>query len=169
MPIGAVIGERRQGARDEDGAMRSVDEMSAVEEHWPIAMQNRDRAWLLAHTTETLLCIQPDGLLDRRTYIDHRVEENDTILEGINTVVRAEVIGDVGYTVNRGHFVAEDAAGRRREIRILGSSVYHWENDTWKVAVMHLTQVPNDAPNWAPLIEPASEESRGQRRQASGH
>lgn len=52
--------------------------------------------------------------------------------------------------------MAEDAAGRRREIRILGSSVYRWEDDTWKVAAMHLTQVPNNATNWAPLIELAS-------------
>ena len=138
---------------DKDVAMRSVEEMSAVEEQWPVAMQNRDRAWLLAHTTETLVCIQPDGMLDRIRYIDHRVEGNDTIIDGINTVVRAEVIGDFGYTVNRGHFVAEDAAGRRREIRILGSSVYRWEGDTWKVAVMHITEVPNDAADWAPLID----------------
>ena len=94
--------------------MRSVDEMIAVEEHWPVAMQDRDRAWLLAHTTEGLVCIQPDGLLDRMGYIDHRVEENDTIIDGRNTVVRAEVVGDVGYTVNRAHFLAEDAGGRRR-------------------------------------------------------
>ena len=133
--------------------MRSVEEMSAVEEYWPVAMQNRDRAWLLAHTTETLVCIQPDGMLDRIGYIDHRVEENDTIIDGANTVVRAEVIGDFGYTVNRGHFVAEDAAGRHREIRILGSSVYRWEDDTWKVAVMHITQVPNNAADWSALIE----------------
>ena len=133
--------------------MRSIDEMIAVEEHWPVAMQDRDRAWLLTHTTESLVCIQPDGLLDRMGYIDHRVEENDPIIDGRNTVVRAEVVGDVGYIVNRAHFLAEDAGGRRREIRILGSTVYRWEDDTWKVAIMHITQVPNDATNWAPLIE----------------
>lgn len=127
--------------------------MIAVEEHWPAAMQDRDRAWLLAHTTEDLICVQPDGLLDRMAYVDHRVEENDTIIDGCNTVVRAEVVGELGYTVNRAHFVAEDAGGSRREIRILGSAVYVWEDDTWKVAVMHITQVPNDAPSWEPLIE----------------
>jgi len=58
--------------------------------------------------------------------------------------------------VNRAHFIAEDAGGGRREIRILGSAVYIWEDDTWKVAVMHITQVPNDAPNWKPLIELSS-------------
>jgi ketosteroid isomerase-like protein len=133
--------------------MRGIDEMIAVEEHWPVAMQDRDRAWLLAHTTEDLVCIQPDGLLERMGYVDHRVEDNDTIIDGRNTVVRAEVAGDVGYTVNRAHFLAEDAGGRRREIRVLGSTVYRWEDDTWKVAIMHITQVPNDATNWAPLIE----------------
>lgn len=133
--------------------MRSVDEMIAVEEHWPIAMQDRDRAWLLGHTTADLVCIQPDGLLDRMGYIDHRVEENDKIIDGRNTVVRAEVVGDVGYTVNRAHFLSEDADGRRREIRILGSTVYRWEDDDWKVAVMHITQVSNDARHWTPLIE----------------
>lgn len=55
--------------------------------------------------------------------------------------------------MNRAHFLAEEAGGRRREIRILGSTVYRWEDGTWKVAVMHITQVPNDAPNWEPLIE----------------
>ena len=133
--------------------MRSLDEMIAVEEHWPIAMQDRDRTWLLAHTTEGLVCIQPDGMLERMGYVDHRVEENDTIIDGRNTVVRAEVIGDAGYTVNRAHFLAEDAVGGRREIRVVGSTVYRWEDDTWKVAVMHITQVPNEAANWEPLIE----------------
>ena len=133
--------------------MRSVDELMAVEEHWPIAMQDRDRSWLLAHTTEGMVCIQPDGLLERISYVDHRVEDNDAIIDGRNKVVRAEVVGELGYTVNRAHFVAEDASGRPREIRVLGSTVYRWEDDTWKVVVMHLTQVPNDVPNWVPLIE----------------
>jgi ketosteroid isomerase-like protein len=133
--------------------MRSVDEMIAVEEHWPVAMQNRDRAWLLAHTTRSMVCIQPDGLLERMGYVEHRVEANDTIIDGRNTVVRAEVVGDVGYTVNRAHFLAEEADGGRREIRVLGSTVYRWEDDTWKVEAMHITQVPNDAVNWEPLIE----------------
>jgi len=65
--------------------MGTVDEMIAVEEHWPVAMQDRDRAWLRAHTTEDLVCVQPDGLLDRMAYVDHRVEQNDTIIDGCNT------------------------------------------------------------------------------------
>lgn len=38
-------------------------------------------------------------------------------------------------------------------MRILGSTLYQWEDDTWKVTVMHITQVPNDATHWASLIE----------------
>ena len=55
--------------------------------------------------------------------------------------------------MNRAHFLAEDADGRRREIRVLGSTLYRWEDDTWKVTVMHITRVPNDATSWEPLIE----------------
>lgn len=133
--------------------MGTVDELIAIEEHWPAAMQHRDRAWLLAHTMEEMVCIQPDGLLDRTSYVDHRVEENEAIIAGRNTSVRAEVFGDVGYTVNRAHFLVEDAVGNRREFRVLGSTVYVWQDDTWKVAVMHITQVPNESANWRPLIE----------------
>ncbi|HVM09299.1 MAG TPA: hypothetical protein VM345_12600 [Acidimicrobiales bacterium] len=121
--------------------MASVDDMIAVEEHWPVAMQHRDRGWLVAHTTEEMVCIQPDRVLDRPSYLDHRVKENDAIIRGRNTIVRAEAFGDVGYTVNRAHFLVEDAVGNRREVRILGSAVYVWQDGTWKVAVMHITEV----------------------------
>lgn len=94
----------------------------AIEEHWPVALEERDRAWLLDHTTQQFLCIEPDGVLDRDEYIDHRVVDNDTIVDGRNAVVRAEVRGDTGVIVNRAHFLAEDDEGERREIRILGSA-----------------------------------------------
>lgn len=133
--------------------MGTLDEMIAVEEHWPQAMQDRDRAWLLAHIREDLLCVQPDGLLDRTAYLSHRMEQNDTIVDGRSKVMRAEVIGGLGYVVNRAHFVFEDATGGQRELRIHGSAVYAWADATWKVVVMHLTQVPNDALDWEPLID----------------
>jgi ketosteroid isomerase-like protein len=132
--------------------MSDLDDIRAIEEHWPTALRERDRAWLEAHTTEDFLCIDHDGLTRRSDYIDQRVEENDPILSGRNIVEHLELLGDTAVLVNRAEFLIDAGAGQTRTVRILGSNVYRKVDGSWRGALLHLSE--HDAgPGWGePLL-----------------
>jgi ketosteroid isomerase-like protein len=130
-----------------------IEDVMAIEEHWPVALQARDRDWLLAHTTAGFLCIEPEGVLDRDAYLDDRVHHNEKIVDGRNVAEHVEVLGDAAVVVNRAHFIVEDADRRRRELRVRGSGLYVRIDRRWRVALMHLSEYPSDAGWGDPLID----------------
>jgi ketosteroid isomerase-like protein len=127
-----------------------ADEVRAIEEHWPVALAQRDRAGLLDHVTDGFVCIEPDGtVLDRDAYLDQRVIENEVIVDAQNAAVHLEVIGDAATVVNRGRFVVEGVDGALAEVTVLGSGVYLRVDGAWRAALMHLTTRRTELPSGA--------------------
>ncbi len=136
--------------------MSDLEAIQAVEEYWPTALANRDRAWLEAHTTEDFVCIDSNGMMDRARYVDHRSTENETIIEGRNVVELLELVGDTALLVNRAEFLVEGSEGGRRTVRVLGSNVYRRVGATWRVALLHLSE-HSPGPGWGePLLDTRS-------------
>jgi ketosteroid isomerase-like protein len=125
------------------------NDVLAIEEHWPVALRERDTAWLRDHTTEGLAVIEADGsLMDRETYLKHRELENDTIVAGSNIAESVEVIGDAAIVINRAHFLTQDSSGRRTEMLIRGSNLYVRSDGRWRIAAMHLSECSGNRAGW---------------------
>ncbi|MEY2423014.1 MAG: SnoaL-like domain [Acidimicrobiaceae bacterium] len=137
--------------------MADRDDVLAIEEHWPVALRDRDTTWLRDHTTEGLVVIEADGsLMDRETYLHHREYENDTIIAGSNIAERVEVIGDAAIVINRAHFLTQDSSGQQTEMLIRGSGLYVRSDGQWRVAAMHLSECSGNRAGWGEnLIEVA--------------
>jgi ketosteroid isomerase-like protein len=125
------------------------EDVIAIEEYWPQALQDRDGKWLRQHTTAGFIFIGPDGTItEREAYLSHREHENDEVVEGGNKVDHVEVLGDVAVVVGRSQFIARDRSGQEYPLRFRYSGVYLRSDGTWRAATGHLTSFSGTDEQW---------------------